>query len=102
MQTVTVAEAAEKLTDLIDAALQGEEIVITKGDRIVQLTPKKSVKNRKPGSAKGQVWMSDDFEKDFDNKSTSTKPRPKFGSAKGLIEMSDDFDEPLEDFQDYM
>ena len=72
MQTVTVAEAAEKLTDLIDAALRGEEIVITKGDRIIQLTPKQSVKNRKPGSAKGQVWMSDDF------------------------------DEPLEDFKDYM
>ena len=29
MQTVTVAEAAEKLTDLIDAALRGKEIVIT-------------------------------------------------------------------------
>ena len=72
MQTVTVKEAAEKLTDLIDAALRGEEIVITKGDRIIQLTPKQPVKNRKPGSAKGQVWMSDDF------------------------------DEPLEDFKDYM
>lgn len=32
MQTVTLAEAAKKLTDLIDAALRGEEIVITKGD----------------------------------------------------------------------
>ncbi|MEL6911188.1 MAG: DUF2281 domain-containing protein [Cyanobacteria bacterium J06598_4] len=72
MQTVTVKEAAEKLTDLIDAALRGEEIVITKGDRIIQLTPKQPVKNRKPGSAKGQVWMSEDF------------------------------DEPLDDFKDYM
>lgn len=72
MQTVTVAEAAEKLTDLIDAALRGEEIVITKGDRIIKLTPEQPVKNRKPGSAKGKVWMSDDF------------------------------DEPLEDFKDYM
>ena len=72
MQTITVAEAAEKLTDLIDAALRGEEIVIIKGDRTIQLTPKKPVKNRKPGSAKGKVWMSEDF------------------------------DEPLEDFKDYM
>ena len=64
MQTVTVAEAAEKLTDLIDAALQGEEIVITKGDRIIQLTPKQPVKRypAKAGTAKGQVWMSDDFD----------------------------------------
>ena len=74
MQTVTVAEAAEKLTDLIDAALQGEEIVITKGDRIIQLTPKQPVKRypAKAGTAKGQVWMSDDF------------------------------DEPLEEFKEYM
>ena len=74
MQTITVAEAAEKLSDLIDAAMRGEEIVITKGDKSeVKLTPHVSI-----------------------------KPRPKFGSAKGLIEMSDDFDEPLEDFKDYM
>lgn len=110
MQTITVAEAADKLSDLIDAALRGEEIVITKGDKsVVKLTPTTLVKHRQPGSAKGMVWMSDDFNEpleDFENTqstlSTSTKPRPKFGSAKGLIEMSDDFDEPLEDFKDYM
>jgi antitoxin (DNA-binding transcriptional repressor) of toxin-antitoxin stability system len=74
MNPVTIAEAAEKLSDLIDAALRGEEVIITKGDRtFVKLTP-----------------------------TTPVKPRPKFGSAKGLIEMSDDFDEPLEDFKDYM
>ena len=32
MQSITVAEAAQKLPDLIDAALRGEEVVITKGD----------------------------------------------------------------------
>ena len=63
MQTVIVAEAVEKLTDLIDAALREEEIVIIKGDRTTQLTPKQPVKNRKPGSAKGKVWMSEDFDK---------------------------------------
>ena len=64
MQTVTVAEAAEKLTDLINTALRGEEIVIIKGDRIIQLTPKQPVKRypAKAGTAKGQVWMSDDFD----------------------------------------
>jgi antitoxin (DNA-binding transcriptional repressor) of toxin-antitoxin stability system len=72
MQTVTVTEAAEKLTELIDAALRGEEIVITKGDCLIRLTPNKLVKNRQPGTAKGQVWMSDDF------------------------------DEPLEEFKEYM
>jgi antitoxin (DNA-binding transcriptional repressor) of toxin-antitoxin stability system len=74
MNPVTIAEAAEKLSDLIDAALRGEEVIITKGDRTsVKLTP-----------------------------TTPVKPCPKFGSATGLIEMSDDFDKPLEDFKDYM
>lgn len=74
MNSVTITEAAQKLPDLIDAALRGEEIIITDGDRsLVRLTP-----------------------------TTPVKPSPTFGSAKGLIEMSDDFDEPLEDFKDYM
>ena len=30
------------------------------------------------------------------------KPRPTFGSAKGEIWMSEDFDAPLDDFEDYM
>jgi len=30
------------------------------------------------------------------------KKRPKFGCAKGQIYMSPDFDESLEDFNDYM
>jgi antitoxin (DNA-binding transcriptional repressor) of toxin-antitoxin stability system len=32
----------------------------------------------------------------------SGKKNRKAGSAKGLVIMSDDFDEPLEDFKDYM
>ena len=70
MNPITITEAAQKLPDLIDAALRGEEVIITKNGSIVKLIP-----------------------------ATSVKPRPKFGSAKGLIEISDDFDEPLEDFE---
>ncbi|MDJ0901927.1 MAG: DUF2281 domain-containing protein [Xenococcus sp. MO_188.B8] len=63
MQSITVAEAAQKLPDLIEAALRGEEVVITKDDlSVVKLIPATPVKNRQPGSAKGQVWMSDDFD----------------------------------------
>ena len=75
MQSITVDEAIKKLPDLIDAALRGEEVVITKDNlSVVQLIPTGQVKRypAKAGSAKGQVWMSDDF------------------------------DEPLEDFKDYM
>ena len=35
-------------------------------------------------------------------KKESKKKKPKFGCAKGQIYMSPDFDEPLEDFKDYM
>ena len=67
MQQVTLDHAKERLGDLIEAAVKGDEVVITKGDRpVVKLVPV-----------------------------AGTKAQPKFGSAKGLITMSDDFDEPV-------
>ena len=74
MHQVNVEEAKKRLTDLIDAAVEGEEIVIAKdAQRRVKLVP---------------VY--------------TTKARPQFGSAKDLITMSADFDAPLEDFEEYM
>jgi antitoxin (DNA-binding transcriptional repressor) of toxin-antitoxin stability system len=71
---INVEDAKSNLPDLIDAAINGEEVVITKDDQhIVKVVPV-----------------------------SRAKPRPQFGSAKGLISMSDDFDEPLEDFAEYM
>lgn len=74
MQRINLSDASQQLPDLIEAVLNGEEIVILKGDRpVVQLTPIEPMpKRRQPGSAKGLVWISDDF------------------------------DEPLEEFKDYM
>lgn len=82
MKPVTIAEASEKLSDLFDAALRGEEVIITKGDKLNGMTSLRTSVKLVPN--------------------TTAKPRPKFGSAKGLIKMSNDFDEPLEDFKDYM
>ncbi len=74
MHRVNIEEATLNLHDLIDAAVNGEEIVIAKDDQhIVRLVPV-----------------------------TQANSRPQFGSAKGLITMTDDFDEPLEDFAEYM
>ena len=74
MHQINIEEAKSTLPDLIDAAINGEEIVIAKDDQhIVKLVPV-----------------------------SRAKPRPQFGSAKGLISISDDFDEPLEDFEEYM
>ena len=53
-----------KLPDLIDAAMRGEEVTIMKNGSVVKLIPANPVKPypAKAGSAKGQVWMSDDFD----------------------------------------
>lgn len=104
MKRVTITEASENLSELIDAALRGEEVIITKDDSVVKIISATPVKRypAKAGSAKGMVWMSEDFDEPLEEFKDHAKPRPKFGSAKGLIKINDDFDEPLEDFRDYM
>lgn len=73
-QRVTLDEAQAQLDELIDAAMSGATILITKdGDRTVHLVP---VPER--------------------------VGRPRFGSGRGLMIMADDFDEPLNDFEAYM
>lgn len=71
---VSATEAATKLNELIEAAINGEEVILLNGDRpAIKLTPIGAIRpDRKPGSAKGLIWMSDDF------------------------------DEPLEEFKEYM
>jgi antitoxin (DNA-binding transcriptional repressor) of toxin-antitoxin stability system len=76
MIRTTSLEAKTKLDDLIEAALRGEDVLITarneRGERTVRI-----------------VAIPD------------KEPRRKAGSLKGKIWMSDDFDEPLDDFKDY-
>ena len=73
MTQVTLDEAKEQLPSLIEAALGGEEVLITRNGHSVRLVP------------------------------CEEKPRRKAGSAKGLITyIADDFDAPLEDFKEYM
>ena len=76
MQQISVAEASEHLAKFINAVLKGEEIVITQDNRpVVKLMPLELPPKRYPA---------------------------KVGSAKGLVWISDDFDEPLEEFKEYM
>ncbi|MDJ0735415.1 MAG: DUF2281 domain-containing protein [Nostocaceae cyanobacterium] len=73
-QQIDIVEASKSLPQLIEAVIEGEEVVITReNEPLIKL-----------------VLISE------------TKPRPRFGSAKGLIEISEDFDQPLEDFREYM
>lgn len=61
---VSLSEAAASLNDLVEAAINGEEVILLNGDRpVIRLMPIESVKpNRQPGSAKGLIWVSDDFD----------------------------------------
>ena len=61
MHRVNIAEATNNLTELIEAANKGEEIIITKDDQpIAKLVPFK--RGRRAGSAKGLVTISEDFD----------------------------------------
>ena len=63
MQQVKLDEAKMRLPDLIEAAIEGEDVVIVKDDRQpVQLVPVE-LPERRPhfGSAKGLIVMADDF-----------------------------------------
>lgn len=73
MQRVTPEQAREQLLELIDAAVNGEEILITKGgEPAVRLVPVARPAGRR-----------------------------QFGSARGSFVMTEDFDDPLPDFDEY-
>lgn len=77
MVTVTLEEAQEKLPQLIENAIPGEEIIVMRNNitiaRIQPISETDHKKPRQPGSAKDK-----------------------------LIYMADDFEAPIEDFADYM
>ncbi len=71
---VNIHEAKTHLSKLIKKVVDGEEVIIAKGNKpIIKLVV-------------------------FEDK----KIQRKIGTAKGKIKVSDDFDEPLEDFKEYM
>jgi len=61
---VNIYEAKTKFSKLISQAIAGEEIIIAKsGKPVAKLVPfEKPPGDRKPGSAKGKITMSDDFD----------------------------------------
>jgi prevent-host-death family protein len=70
---VSVYEAKSKLSQMINKALEGEEVVITRnGKDVVKLAP------------------------------VQKKKRDWIGMWEGQIKIHDDFDDPLPDFEDYM
>jgi prevent-host-death family protein len=56
MTAVNIHEAKARLSELLDRALAGEEIVIARaGKPLARLMPLESQRPRKPGTAKGRI-----------------------------------------------
>jgi prevent-host-death family protein len=71
---IDLSHARVELTELVEQAARGEDVILTAGGKpVAKIVP--------IGHTQG--------------------PR-EFGSARGLIHMADDFDAPLEDFAEYM
>lgn len=64
MATFNVADAKAHFSELVQKAMIGEEVVIARDNKpMVKLVPVVPPgKARKPGSAKGQVWLAPDFD----------------------------------------
>jgi len=61
---VNIYEAKSKLSKLINQVIAGEEVILAKsGKPVAKIVPfEKPTQNRKPGSAKGKLIISDDFD----------------------------------------
>jgi prevent-host-death family protein len=64
MTQINVEAAGERLADLIAAAVRGEGVVITQANQpLVKLVPIEPPRGpRQAGSAKGLIWMAEDFD----------------------------------------
>jgi len=64
METVTIHEAKAKLSELIEAALSGEEVIIARRKTpLVKIVPLLSSHNKRHlGTASGKIVISDDFD----------------------------------------
>ena len=73
MCQVNIHEAKTNLSKLIKKVVNGEEVIIAKGNKpIVKM-----------------VYIEEN------------RPKRKLGTAKGRIKIADDFDAPLDDFEEY-
>lgn len=62
---VNIAEAKAHLSELVDRALSGEEVIIARdGTPLLRLAPLHAPKGkrRRPGTARGRIKMAPDFD----------------------------------------
>lgn len=64
MTRVNIAQAKARLSELVQMAMSGEDVVIARDNRpLLKLVPLGALAGpRKPGSAAGRVWVAPDFD----------------------------------------
>lgn len=64
MTKVNIAEAKAQFSRLVQKAMMGEEVIIARDNKpVLKLVPIEAPsKPRKPGTAKGRIWISPDFD----------------------------------------
>ncbi len=70
MHKLALKEAELKLADLINEVANGEEVIIIREDgKAFEIIPATALthKRRLIGVAKGQIWMSDDFDEPLED-----------------------------------
>ncbi|HEV7889488.1 MAG TPA: type II toxin-antitoxin system prevent-host-death family antitoxin [Pyrinomonadaceae bacterium] len=63
-KTVDVEEAKNRLSELVSLALEGNEVIISEGDKpVARLVPFSHEEGRRVADLnKGEIWTSDDFD----------------------------------------
>ena len=73
MQIISVIEAEEKLLELIEQALAGQEVIIgERGEPLVKLVPYFNERDTSPRDMsvriwEGEAWMAEDFDELLEN-----------------------------------
>ena len=64
MTQVNIAQAKARFSELVRKAISGEEVVIARDNKpLLKLVPLTAdPKPRKPGGARGKIWMAPDFD----------------------------------------
>ena len=69
MAKYNIAQAKARFSELVDKAVAGDAVIIARDHKpLVKLVPVDDPSRPlKPGSARGQVWMADDFDAPLDD-----------------------------------
>ena len=104
MTTVTLAEAATTLPEIVHRLTSGEEVSLVEDGKVVaRIIGEQQVPWQRPGPGlgKGMFTIADDFDAPLEAE-PAVRKRGKAGCYKKNVWMSPEFDEPLEDFKEYM